>query len=440
MGLCGTSHPALSRPRPAVRSSLGTPAAQVAPSSPLMSIRQPAGPAIRPRALTGGAAAFLIAACAEGARSAGAASATPPPAGGVAVDTPPRPRVDSAEAAARATVQDSSPVTRRVAPPVAGASAASATVIDSGARAGAAPDTTRPQARRGLLGPKAGDQHMAFRDAGSDLDSLWPVRNAPPLPGAILPQKRIVAFYGNPLSRRMGILGEFEPEEMLRKLDAEVAAWNRVDPAHPVQPALHLIVLVADPHPGPSGKYRTRHDSAMIEKVYGWARSRNALLFVDLQVGRSTLQHELPWIEKFLARPDVHLGIDPEFSMKGGGIPGRRIGTYDAADINYATRFLAELVTKHQLPPKILVVHRFTSRGVTNADEIELDPRVQVVMHMDGFGPPWMKRDTYWRDIKREPVQFTGWKQFTKAKNDRPPTPRAEILQLWPVPLYIQIQ
>ncbi|HEY0969793.1 MAG TPA: hypothetical protein VGE02_02325, partial [Gemmatimonadales bacterium] len=261
-----------------------------------------------------------------------------------------------------------------------------------------------------------------------------------PLPGSILPHKRIIAFYGNPLSTRMGILGQVKPDSMLRALDAEVAAWNRLDPSTPAQPALHLIVLVADGHPGSSGKYRTRHDSAMIEKVYGWARSRNALLFLDLQVGQSTLQYELPWIEKFLVRPDVHLGIDPEFSMKNGGIPGRRIGTYDAADINYATRFLANLVEKHKLPPKILVVHRFTPGGVTNVPKIELDPRVQFVMHMDGFGPPWMKRDTYWRDVKRQPVQYTGWKQFTKRRNDSPPTPRSEILRLWPVPVYIQIQ
>ena len=344
--------------------------------------------------------------------------------------------VDSLEAARRATVMDTLPL--RVAPAVApGVTPATPAVR---ATTDTTTDTTPPRPVRGLIGPKAGERHLAFRDVGSPVDSLWPVKGPEPLPGSILPAKRIVAFYGNPKSRRMGILGEFDPEEMLRKLDAEVAAWNRVDPTHPVQPALHLIVLVADATPGPSGKYRTRHDSAMIEKVYGWARSRNALLFVDLQVGQSTLQAELPWIEKFLVRPDVHLGIDPEFSMKKGGIPGRRVGTYDAADINYASRFLAGLVTRHKLPPKILVVHRFTPRGVTNAAKIALDPRVQVVMHMDGFGPPWMKRDTYWRDIKSEPVQFTGWKQFTKAKNDRPPTPRGDILRLWPVPLYIQIQ
>ena len=318
--------------------------------------------------------------------------------------------------------------------------AASPSVAPRAADSAAVKDTTRPRVATGMIGPKAGDRHMAFRNTGSVADSLWPVKGPAALPGSILPERRIIAFYGNPLSRRMGILGEFPPDVMLARLDTEVAAWNRIDPDHPAQPALHLIVLVADAQPGTSGKYRTRHDSAMVEKVHGWAKSRDALLFLDLQVGQSTLKYELPWIEKFLRRPDVHLGIDPEFSMKNGGIPGKRVGTYDAADVNYASHFLADLVDRYKLPPKILVVHRFTPGGVTNTRKISLDPRVQVVMHMDGFGPSWMKRDTYWRDIKREPVQFTGWKQFTKAKNDRPPTPRAEILRLWPVPLYIQIQ
>ena len=303
-----------------------------------------------------------------------------------------------------------------------------------------ATDTTKRKPQ-GALGPQSGDRHLAFKGTGSDLDTLWPVKTAPPLPGSILPAKRVLAYYGNPLSKRMGILGEFETSEMLAKLERDAAEWTRLDPAHPAQPALHLIAMVANPDPGPSGKYRTRMDSALIEKVYGWAKSKNALLFVDLQVGQSTLQQELPWIEKFLMRPDVHLGIDPEFSMKSSGaVPGRRIGTYDAADINYAIRFLSNLVEKHKLPPKILVVHRFTPKGVTNARNIKLDPKVQVVMHMDGFGAPWLKRDTYYRDIKREPVQFTGWKQFTKAKNDKPPTTREAILRLWPAPLYIQVQ
>jgi hypothetical protein len=285
------------------------------------------------------------------------------------------------------------------------------------------------------------DTHPAYAGT-SALDSLWPVRKAPaPAAGAIIPNKRVIAFYGNPLSRRMGILGEFEPDEMLRKLDAEVAEWKRLDPATPVQPALHLIAVVAQGAPGRDGKYRLRMDSALIEKVYGWAQRRNALMFVDVQVGHSTLRQELPWLERFLKRPNVHLGIDPEFSMKDGKTPpGRKIGTFDAADVNYAVSYLAELTTKYNLPPKMLVVHRFTRKGVTNADDIKLDPRVQIVMHMDGFGAPWLKLDSFYSYIKKEPVQYAGWKQFTKPRNDNPPTPKSVILKLNPKILYVQYQ
>src|SRR2546423_4195388 len=72
----------------------------------------------------------------------------------------------------------------------------------------------------------------------------WPVKTATQLPGAILPGHRIVAFYGNPLSKRMGILGELPPEQMLARFDKEIAAWTRADPSTPVQPALHLIAVV----------------------------------------------------------------------------------------------------------------------------------------------------------------------------------------------------
>jgi hypothetical protein len=378
------------------------------------------------------AVAILLLACADGRASASVTDSASLADTSAPISIADSPTVEAPPPAAESTVASSAQ------PPTA--QVRDTARKDTTKLVGVAPDTTKPKPVRGLLGRRAGDRHMAFRDAGSDLDSLWPVKTAPaPLPGSILPEKRIVAFYGNPLSKRMGILGEFEAEEMLKKLDAEVAEWNRLDPEHPVQPALHLIAMVADPHPGPSGKYRTRMDSALIEKVYGWAQSRNAIMFVDLQVGQSTLAAELPWIEKFLMRPDVHLGIDPEFAMKKGAIPGQRIGTFDAAEINVAIRFLANLVEKHGLPPKILVVHRFTQGGVTNYRKIELDPRVQFVMHMDGFGAPWLKRDTYWRDIKANPVQFAGWKQFTKTRNDNPPTPRSEILRLWPVPVYIQV-
>jgi hypothetical protein len=303
-------------------------------------------------------------------------------------------------------------------------------------KTGAAPKTAR---KKKVVPPPNADSVAQARE-DSILDAMWPVKTADQLPGAILPAKRIVAYYGNLLSRKMGVLGEYEPEEMLRKLDAEVAAWAKADPATPVQPALHLIAVVAQAAPGKDGRYRLRMDSALIERVAALAAKRNALVFLDVQVGQSNLRDELPRLAGFLARPNFHLGIDPEFSMKDGTRPGKKVGTYDAADVNYATAFLADLVTKHALTPKVLVVHRFTQHGVTNTRKITLDPRVQIVMDMDGFGPPDLKKNTFRKWIKAEPVQFAGWKQFYKPRNDSPRTTIAEILRLHPRPVYIQYQ
>lgn len=270
----------------------------------------------------------------------------------------------------------------------------------------------------------------------------WPVAGPEPLPGSILPAKRIVAYYGNPLSKRMGILGEIPPDQMLARLDKEVAAWSKADPATPVVPALHLIVVVAQGAPGRDGMYRLRMPDTLIEKVSSWAQTRNALLFLDIQVGKSNVQAEVPRLEKFLRRPNVHLGLDPEFSMKSGDPPGKKIGTMSSSDINWSVNYLSNLVKANNLPPKVLVVHRFTRKMVTDTKGIRLDPRVQIVIDMDGWGAPWLKYDSYRDYIQAEPVQFTGFKLFyhNDTKKGDPLLTPGEVLRLTPPPLYIQYQ
>lgn len=279
----------------------------------------------------------------------------------------------------------------------------------------------------------------AVRERPSDVITTRAAANAVRA-GAILPHRRIIAYYGNPLSRRMGVLGEYPPEQMLQMLDAEVAAWEAADPETPVQPALHVIAVVARDRPGADSMYRGRMADTLIERVLGWAETRNAILIVDIQPGYSTLQQELPRLERFLRMPNVHVAVDPEFMMKNGGIPGRHMGSMDASDVNYAVRYLSGLVARHNLPPKVLIVHRFTRRGLTNAADVRLDPNVQIVMHMDGFGTPVLKMNTWRNYIRPEPVQFVGWKQFYKARNDDPRTTIQQILALQPKVLYVQYQ
>jgi len=273
-------------------------------------------------------------------------------------------------------------------------------------------------------------------------DSRWPVKAGAPLPGSLLPGHRIVAFYGNPLSKKMGVLGELPPDEMLKKFDKELDAWRKADPSTPVQPALHLIAVVAQGFPGRDGKYRLRMTDSLINTVAGWAAKKNAILFLDVQVGKSTVQEELPRLAPFLKRPGVHLGIDPEFSMKFGDKPGTRIGTMGAGDVNFAVKFLADLAQQEHLPPKILVVHRFTRGMLTDASAIKRDPRVQIVIDMDGWGPPWLKFDSYRAYVEAEPVEFTGFKLFyhNDTKKGDPILTPPEVLRLTPRPLYIQYQ
>jgi hypothetical protein len=305
------------------------------------------------------------------------------------------------------------------------------------------PDTTLPR----LISGRKKHDSVTFASAvafGRRMAAKWPTLPTP-LPRAIMPSRRIVAFYGNPLSKRMGVLGEYPVDSMLAKLDAITREWQEADPLTPVQPALHLIAVVAQGAPGKNGMYRLRMDSALIEKVYGWAQQKHALLFLDVQVGHSTMQQELPRLLPFLARPDVHLGMDPEFSMHyaaEGVVPGKRNGQFDAKDINWVSEQLRQLVREKRLPPKVLVVHRWTRRMVSNASQIVLDPRVQIVMHMDGWGPPWMKFESYRDYIDLEPVEYTGFKIFFHndvKRGDALLTP-AEVLRLRPRPMYIQYQ
>ena len=271
----------------------------------------------------------------------------------------------------------------------------------------------------------------------------WPIQMPEQVAGSILPCHRIVAYYGNPLSRRMGVLGEYPKDEMLRRFSAAVAEWNAADPQHPVVPALHMIVSVAQPHPGRSGFYRNWMPDSLIEEVYGWAREAGAIMILDLQIGQSTVQAEVPRIAHFLQRPDVHLALDPEFAMRNGRIPGEYVGSIDAADINWTSEYLAGLVREHGLPPKVLVIHRFTRPMVTNASAIELRPEVQIVMDMDGWGAPHLKRSSYHSYIVREPVQYTGFKIFyhnDRRGHGRPIMTPSDVLRLRPYPLYIQYQ
>jgi len=286
------------------------------------------------------------------------------------------------------------------------------------------------------------DKQLA-KITNGDSSGRWPVKTEYPNAGAILPFKRIVAYYGNLYSKRMGVLGEYPVPEMLEKLQSEIKKWKAADSTMEIQPAIHYIAVTAQGYPGKGNKYRLRMPFKQIDSILSIASKINAIVFLDIQVGMSSVKEEVPMLEPYLKMPHVHLGIDPEFSMKTGKVPGSVIGTMDASDINFTTEYLANLAKAYNLPPKILVVHRFTQGMVTNYKQIIKHPEVQIVMDMDGWGVQSRKKESYKDYIYKEPVQFTGFKLFYKndyrEANSRMLTPE-EVLRLKPQPSYIQYQ
>ena len=104
---------------------------------------------------------------------------------------------------------------------------------------------------------------------------------------------------------------------------------------------------------------------------------------------------------------------------------------------------VAKIVKENNLPPKVLVVHRYTQKMITNYKAIKPLPEVQIVMHMDGWGGKAKKIGTYRNFIYPEPVQFTGFKLFYKNDVLTPGTTLMtpeDLLKLSPRPIYIQYQ
>ena len=132
--------------------------------------------------------------------------------------------------------------------------------------------------------------------AYGDTSGRWPVKHDYPVPGAVLPYNRIVAYYGNLYSNRMGALGKWPKNEMIPKLMAEVKKWSEADSTIPAIPALHYIAVTAQGAAGKDGKWRYRMPHHQIDTILNWAKEINALVFIDVQVGLSDVQTEVPFL------------------------------------------------------------------------------------------------------------------------------------------------
>jgi hypothetical protein len=231
-----------------------------------------------------------------------------------------------------------------------------------------------------LLGPGLG---------GSDDSEPPAARAAPPpeLPRGgrrVFPDHTVVAFYGAPQHEELGTLGIGTPAAAGRRLERQARAYRLAE--RPLLPAFELIATIAQAAPGEDGDHSQRQSPRTIRRYLRAARAHRALLILDIQPGRAPFMREVEAFRRFLREPDVSLALDPEWSMAPGQLPGREIGSTDAATVNEVSRYLSRIVREGDLPQKLLVVHRFTEDMIRDEDLLRRAPGVALTVNIDGFG------------------------------------------------------
>ena len=245
----------------------------------------------------------------------------------------------------------------------------------------------------------------------------------------ILPEKRVVAYYGAPQSRELGALGIGSPDRAAGRLARQARAYERK--RRPVLPALELITVIANADPGEDGMYRSRQSNRIIRRYVRAARRHDMLLVLDIQPGRSDFFTETTRLERWLREPDVGLALDPEWRVEPPHVPAQVIGHVDAREVNATSAWLAQLVARHQLPQKLFIVHQFTDDMV---DDRRLKQRAELamVLNADGFGARPVKVSKY-RAFTRAAKSFhQGFKLF--YQEDVGLMSPAQVLRLRPSP------
>jgi len=248
----------------------------------------------------------------------------------------------------------------------------------------------------------------------------------------------VLAYYGHPNSRNMGILGRYTIEELDRKL-TDLAVEYEEAGGKKIKKAFYIIYGTV----WPEGEIGILRDDRLMPYIeYGL--ENDILVFIDHQIGRydpiSSLKRILPW----LRYPNVHLALDPEWRTDK---PMVDFGHMTGEEINTAQKNMEDYIIDNDIPgERMLVIHQFNRHMILNREAVKTDyDRVRLVHCMDGIGTPAMKKDTYAYNALAVNMPIKGFKLFYNfeipgAGVDRPLMSPADVYALKPRPTVIMYQ
>lgn len=256
---------------------------------------------------------------------------------------------------------------------------------------------------------------------------------------SVLDANTIVGFYGNPNSTRMGILGEQSIEATADLLAEQAAPFDTLNGDRGVVQAFHLIYATVWPDANLG-----RLSSRIVHRYIDYAKEHGQIVILDHQLGRHGVEESLAEMLPYLSAGPVHLAIDPEWRTLQ---PGREIGLVWAAEINAAQQMMQEYLDHAGIRERrMLIVHQFKPKMIQERDLVRGNfPNVDLVLNADGFGSPQLKLSSWRLNASADNFPYKGFKLFYPKDwkdlgFDNPLMSPADVLNLYPQPVYINYQ
>ena len=249
----------------------------------------------------------------------------------------------------------------------------------------------------------------------------------------------ILAYYGHPRSRLMGVLGRFPIDELNQKLTVLADEYEAESGGRKVKKAFYIIFGTV----WPEGEIGIINED-ILRHYIEYAQQNDILVFIDHQIGRYdpvvSLRRMLPWLKY----PNVHLALDPEWRTTK---PMQEIGSVTAEELNRAQQAMEDYIVANNIPgERMLVIHQFNWRMIRNRENVRSDfRRVRIVHCADGFGPPHLKKSAYAYNAEAANIPVKAFKLFYNfgtpgAGYDQPLMTPKEVYALDPRPYIIMYQ
>ena len=202
----------------------------------------------------------------------------------------------------------------------------------------------------------------------------------------------MIALYGHPQTKALGMLGEQPPDQAVRRARSLAKEYTALS-KEPVIPAFELIASVASQAAGKDGSYSRR---TPIEVLLPWveaAEQAGIYVVIDLQPGRTDFLTQAKFYEPLLRRPFVGLALDPEWRLEPDQKHLRQIGSVDripeyikkAKDPSDAFRLMGfgHRVYKNY-DPRAKIMQK-TTHEVLSELGVKDDPLLDVAMELERF-------------------------------------------------------